>query len=385
MSIFDKRKQTYAVLDCINLQYFSTLLEHSIVTKSDLEGNITYINDNFTKVTGFTREDALGENHNILKHPDTLDTTFDELWKTIKAGEVYRNRVLSRKKDGSDFWAETIIIPLKDDDSNEIIEYIAIRNDITEFLHLKRTIAKAKIKEEEQQQITKAKDSFLVLFSHELKTPLNAIINFSKYLLKNIGKTPIEKQKKLLEKVVLSSTKMLEDVTQLLELSKIKSNKLTYNITPFKVCEILDKVIQEHESLAQEHHIKITKHYSCQKCGMQSDVYRFKQIISNVLSNAIKYSKSKVHVELNCCEKYWSVHIEDDGNGIKDKEKVFELFEQNEDDITTREKEGTGIGLSFVKLLCKDLGFTYLLEDSKKLGGLNFQLKAEYDTNTNSR
>jgi len=361
-------------LESINLQYFNSLLDDSIVTKSDLHGNITYINDNFTKATGFSQEDAIGKNHNIMRHPDTPNNVFQELWGTIKTGKIFRGRVLNKKKDGSDFWAETTVIPLIDKESKEVINYIAIRNDITDFLHMKRNIIKHKAQKEEQKMISKAKDSFLVLFTHELKTPLNAIINFSKYLLKNVGKTDIEKQKKLLTQIGLSSTKMLENVTDLLELSRLKANKLEFNLTKFNVYNSLIDVINSHESLANEHNIKVLQSNSCRTCYIKSDIFRFKQIIANILSNAIKYSKSTVHIYVTCTDTTTSVTIEDDGNGIKNKEKALEMFEQTEGDVKLRSQKGTGIGLSFVKLLCDELKFEYKLEDSEKLGGVKFTI-----------
>ena len=348
-----------------NNKYFEILLDNSIVSKSDLDGNITYVNDNFVEATGFSKEEAVGHNHNILRHPNTANSVFKNLWDTIKNGQVFREKVLSKRKDGSDFWAETIIIPLLEDD-NTPVEYIAIRKDITDFLEIKKQII-------EQKKINEAKDSFLLLFTHELKTPLNAIINFSKYLLK-VGTENIATSKKinLLEQIELSSLKMLEDVTQLLELSKLKSNRLTYNSSIFNICDALNDVIKEHASLAKDNNTSIL-FYSCERnYYMKSDLYRVKQILSNIVSNAIKYSNSKVHVYTKCHEDRCDIVVDDDGDGIKDKEKIFELFEQDGDRL--KEKKGTGIGLSFVKYLCKDLNIKYSVEDSKELGGLSFRL-----------
>lgn len=187
-SIAEAIKEEY-----INSKYFHVLLENSIVSKSDLEGRITYINDNFTKTTGFTKEECLGKKHNILRHPSNPIEIFQDLWNTIQSGKVWRERVLNKNKDGTDFWAETTIIPLQDDYTGEILEYIAIRRDITEFLMVQRQAQKEKIEKEEQEKISKAKENFLVLFTHELKTPLNAIINFSKYLSKHLNAGTIEK------------------------------------------------------------------------------------------------------------------------------------------------------------------------------------------------
>ncbi len=356
-----------------NNKYFEILLDNSIVSKSDLDGNITYVNDSFIKVTGFSREESIGKNHNILRHPSTTDAVFKDMWKTIKDGQVFRERILSQKKDGSDFWAETIIIPLLDEKNQTTIEYIAIRRDITDFLEIKKQIAKQKKKEAEQKKINEAKDAFLLLFTHELKTPLNAIINFSKYILKNgCENIPKPKKIKLLEQIEFSALKMLEDVTQLLELSKLKSNRLSYNMSIFNLCNTINDVVEEHTSLAIEY--DSTVYYcSCKNgCYIKSDIYRFKQILSNILSNAIKYSSSKVQVHVKCHLDECSIIIADDGDGIKNKEKIFELFEQTED--TLKDKKGTGIGLNFVKYLCKDLDIKYNLENSKELGGVGFKL-----------
>jgi PAS domain S-box-containing protein len=356
-----------------NLKYFEILLENSIVSKSDLYGNITFVNDNFLKVTGFSKEECMGKNHNILRHPETPDSVFKELWTTIKNGDIFRERVLSRKKDGSDFWAETIIIPLLDTNNN-VIEYIAIRRDITDFLHMKRKIQQQAVDKEKQQKISKAKNDFLLLFTHELKTPLNAIINFSQYLLKNRGKVNPTKSEMLLTKIYNSSKNMLEDVTQLIELSKLKSNKLKYNLSIFSINEAIDEVLTKHISLCDELKVTLLNCLSKHNIYINSDFYRFTQILSNIISNAIKYSKGKVCLHVEEDGEYYEIIVEDNGDGVVNKEKIFEMFEQNDDDIKTRQSKGTGIGLSFVKLLCKDLNIQYKVEDSKELGGLKFSL-----------
>jgi len=360
-----------------NDKYFKILLDSSIVSKSDLNGNIICVNDNFVDALGFTKEEIIGRNHNILRHPSTPDSVFKELWDTIKSGQVFRERVLSRKKDGSDFWAETTIIPLVDDNNDTIIEFIAIRKDITEFLYMQRKIQQQQIQEEKQKVISKAKDDFLVLFTHELKTPLNTIINFSQYLYKNADKTSLEKELKLLTQIIHNSKKMLVDVTQLLELNKLKSNKLHYNFSHFPINQAINEELSKHISLANEHKVNIRNYIFDKNIYIKSDFYRFSQIIANVLSNAIKYSNGKVALHVDQFKDHIELTIEDNGIGVVDKEKIFELFEQNNDNMNTRGKKGTGIGLSFVKFLCKDLKIDYRIEDSENLGGLKFILKVK--------
>jgi PAS domain S-box-containing protein len=370
----------------INLHYFEALLADSVVSKTDTEGNITYINANFTKVTGYTKEEVLGKNHNILRHPANEAKIYKKLWTTLKQGKVWRDRLLNKNKDGSDFWAECTIIPLIDKENAQVVEYIAIRRDITDFLITQRKLQDEKYKSQEQQKVTQAKDSFLVLFSHELKTPLNAIINFSKYLLKHEGKLdalPQGKVKNLLERIDAAAIQMLEHVTQILELSRLKANKLTYRISTFNTFESLQQVVEDHRPLAHTENVEITCENLCElqkrenKFLLESDEFRFGQIFANILSNAIKYGKSRVHLSLRVTPSLWELHVEDDGPGIVNKEGVFDLFEQEGALMNKDSKSGTGVGLAFVKYLCQDLGFTYELGTSERFGGLEFCLKKE--------
>ncbi|QIR78266.1 PAS domain-containing protein [Sulfurospirillum diekertiae] len=356
-------------------QYFNVLIESSVVSQSDIKGNVTYINDNFTKVTGYTKEEILGKNHRILRHPANGPEIFKDMWGTITQGKVWRERVLNKNKDGSDFWADTIIIPFKDEKSGEIIQYIAIRRDITQMLEERRAIQAREIKANEQTKLSEAKDSFLILFTHELKTPLNAIINFSQYLYKNmhrIEEIPKEKRIHLLEQIYKSASMMLENVTSILDLSKLRNHKINYTYTLFNLKESIQDVIDKHEALALENKKEIVFQDDGSESYISSDEFRFKQIIANILSNAIKYGNSSVEVFLLSDKDKIEIIVEDDGKGISDKEGVFELYEQSAGGNTNMEKKGTGIGLNFVKLLCADLGFSCVIEDSLSLGGAKF-------------
>ena len=356
-------------------QYFNALIQSSVVSQSDIQGNITYINDNFTCVTGYTKEEIIGQNHRILRHPANGPEVFKDMWGTITQGKVWRERVLNKNKDGSDFWADTIIIPFKDEKTGEIIQYIAIRRDITQMLEERRAIQAREIKANEQTKLSEAKDSFLILFTHELKTPLNAIINFSQYLYKNmhrIEEIPKEKRMHLLEQIYKSASMMLENVTSILDLSKLRNHKINYTYTLFSLKESIQDVIDKHESLALENKKEVVFQDDGSEVYISSDEFRFKQIIANILSNAIKYGSSAVEVFLLCDKEKIEIIVEDDGKGISDKEAVFELYEQSAGGNTNMEKKGTGIGLNFVKLLCSDLGFSCAIEDSLSLGGVKF-------------
>jgi len=104
-----------------------------IVSKTDPDGNITYVNSNFERISGYSRSELLGQSHNIVRNPLTPDTLFSDLWKTIKAGEIWHGSFANLRKDGTTYYVKSSIIPVFDKDHN-IAEYFAIREDITDLV-----------------------------------------------------------------------------------------------------------------------------------------------------------------------------------------------------------------------------------------------------------
>ncbi|MDF1876642.1 response regulator [Sulfurimonas sp. SAG-AH-194-L11] len=127
------REQKEAALNHTLLsQYKSTIDETAIVSKSDRDGNITYVNPKFCKISQYTKEELLGQNHRILRSQKTPQSVFVDMWKTISSKKRWEGIVTNRAKDGSIYVVNSVIIPLLDI-NNDIIEYISIRHDITEL------------------------------------------------------------------------------------------------------------------------------------------------------------------------------------------------------------------------------------------------------------
>lgn len=114
-------------------QYKMVLDESSIVSKTDKRGIITYANDAFCKISGYSREELIGQSHNIGRHPDTPKELFKNLWKTIKSGKVWKDTFKNLTKDGQDYYVKSVIAPIFDEEGN-IIEYISARADVTELI-----------------------------------------------------------------------------------------------------------------------------------------------------------------------------------------------------------------------------------------------------------
>lgn len=122
-------------------QYKKAVDESSIISKTNPHGIITYANDRFCDVSGYKREELIGQNHNIIRHKDIPAKTFEKMWATISSGSLWRGIIKNRKKDGGSYYVDTMIMPLFDR-QQQIHEYIAIRHDITKIIHQEQKIQK---------------------------------------------------------------------------------------------------------------------------------------------------------------------------------------------------------------------------------------------------
>jgi len=136
----DKLSQNISFLD----GYKMAIDKSSIVSKTDLKGIITYANDMFCEISGYTREELIGSSHNIVRHPDVPKSAFEDMWRTIRNKKIWKGTVKNRKKDGSYYIVNATIIPILNN-KNEIIEYVAVRHDITELEKSKEELKKQRI------------------------------------------------------------------------------------------------------------------------------------------------------------------------------------------------------------------------------------------------
>lgn len=120
-------------------QYKDAVDEGTIVSKTDPKGVITYVNDEFCKISGYTREELIGKPHNIVRSFDVPNSVFKELWTLLKAKKTWKGVIKNRAKDGSTYVVQATIKPIVDSDG-KVIEYMAIRQDITDVYNLQEEI-----------------------------------------------------------------------------------------------------------------------------------------------------------------------------------------------------------------------------------------------------
>ena len=336
-----------------------------IMSKTDINGTITLVNDNFCKDTGYTREELIGKNHRIIRDPSTPKELYEDMWNTILDKRVWQGVLKNRRKDGSSNFSKCTIVP--------ILNY---KNDIEAFISIREDITKVKLAEEKAKSLNKSKSEFLANMSHEIRTPLNAIVGFMDLL-----KGTCKDNKEVLEYIKVmqsSSDSLLQIIEDILDFSKIESGKLNIDKIYFNPKEELRSVAHLFDARCSEKNITLIINVdNNMPDSIYSDPLRIKQIIANLLSNAIKFTEGgkKIEVDISYEDGYLKCSVKDEGKGIaKDKiEHIFEAFNQ-EDNSTTREYGGTGLGLTISSRLAKLLGGELKVES--KLGkGSNFYFK----------
>ena len=129
---FINQKKELKLSNTLLSQYKEAIDASTILSKSDKKGQITYVNDQFCKLSQYSEEELIGKQHNILRDPNMPSSVFKELWSTIKSKKQWKGTISNRAKDGSIYIVDALIIPILDNNHN-IIEYIGIRHDITKM------------------------------------------------------------------------------------------------------------------------------------------------------------------------------------------------------------------------------------------------------------
>lgn len=146
-------------------QYKEAIEKSNIISKTDVNGVITFVNDEFCSISGYTRDELIGKNHNIVRHPDVPKEKFALLWRIIKDKRIYKDTVKNLAKDGTAFYVNTTIIPILDESQN-IVEYIAIRYDVTKEMLLREELLK---KEAEYEELNRNLEKRVEEQTRELK------------------------------------------------------------------------------------------------------------------------------------------------------------------------------------------------------------------------
>lgn len=392
---------------------------------TDLNGTIEYVNPKFSEVTGYSFQEAIGANPRILKSGKQSSSFYKKMWQTILSGKEWRGEFENRKKNGELFWEYAHIAPVMNE-KGEITNFIAMKEDITErkqveqlaqqrldeltqsriaLLNMLDDANQARLKAEEAQQelenanktltqlnrqaqITmrdleatqhdlklaldaaeesdRLKSEFLANTSHELRTPLNSIIGFLQLLRDKLYESPEEEQE-FITSAIQSSRQLLQKINDVLDIAKIQAEEIKVSPAEVSVIDIFDEVLLLMYPAANEKNLTLEYHlYEDQDFTMFLDRQKIKQIMQNLVSNAIKFNpKGRIDLYARAYDKlgYGEIIVQDTGIGIPvEKQKnIFNAFVQG-DGTSSRKFGGTGLGLSITKGLTELMGGTIQME-----------------------
>ena len=336
------------------LRKLSSAVEQSPVSVviTDPDGIIEYVNPKFTEVTGYSIEEALGQNPSILSAGIQSSEFYKALWDTIKDGCIWQGEFANKRKNGEIYWENAVISSIRNDE-NRVSHYVAVKEDITERKQKDQELKEAK---EAAEVATQAKSDFLANMSHEIRTPMNAIIGMSHLCL---GTELKPRQKDYIEKVYTSAQSLLGIINDILDFSKIEAGKLEIESIPFRMDEVLDNLGNLIALKAQEKGLELLfdTHPDVPK-ALLGDPLRLGQILLNLTGNAVKFTENGeivVRTEpLRITEEAVEIRVsvQDTGIGMTREQcnRLFQSFSQA-DTSTTRKYGGTGLGLAISKKL----------------------------------
>ncbi len=318
--------------------------ESSIVDITDKEGTIIDVNKKFEKISKYTRNQLLGQNHRILKSGFHTPEFYEDMWNTITQGKVWQRDVKNRARDGTYYWVKTTIVPFLGKDGKPE-QYIAIRTDITNQKLLERRLESLL---ENLKTIDMEKEEFAAMVSHELKTPLIPISGYAELFLDgslgNITKIQREKIHVMYENSILLTT-LIQDI---LDAQKIELKRLNLDIRTESIKEITKRCIDIFSPIAEQKGIKIID--ETQDMMISGDPDRILQVLNNIVSNAIKFvpiQYGTITINSRNDNDAVMISVKDNGIGIpKSKQKdLFKKFYQIDKSLT-RKSGGTGLGLA---------------------------------------
>ena len=369
-------------------QTYQEAIENSnIVSKTDIDGIITFVNEEFCKISGFTKEELLGSNHNIVRHPDVPKENFTLLWNTILSKKPYKTTVKNLCKDGSTVYLNTTITPILDDNEN-IKEFIAIRYDVTQEVELKKhleqkdkelnllnktleekvkeqtakllelnqtlehRVAKEIEKNEEKQKLLfwqsrmASLGQMLANIAHQWRQPLTeltlTLFNVKKALKKENTQKIDAYYKESLE-IINNMSKTIDDFSNFFNPNKDKEE--------FCLKSSIEEALAITKKMLEKNDIKVKTHL--EKIDIFGVSNELSQIIINLLQNSTdafkdKETKKKIAIKSFLDENYAIIEFKDNAGGIEEKtlDKVFEPY------FTTKhQSNGTGLGLFMSKMI----------------------------------
>jgi PAS domain S-box-containing protein len=341
---------------------------------------VTYVNKAFEKLTGYSAHEMIGTSCKLLQGPETDPKTTEKIRTALGELRPISVTILNYRKDGTQFYNRLSLSPITNSDNN-ITHILGFQDDVTEQERTTQFLEEARIKAEES---TKLKAEFLASMSHEIRTPMNGILG----MLGLLDRSQLDAQQSQHLKLAQTSAKsLLVLINDILDFSKVEAGKLTLENVEFDIIDLLGEMAISLACTAEEKQLEIILDTSdVKQRRVIGDTGRLRQILYNLLGNAIKFTPEG-HIILRAhshdCDSNqaasFTFEVIDTGVGIPEShlQSVFDSFSQV-DASTTRQFGGTGLGLTISKQLAELMGGD--VTASSKVGqGSTFTLSVQLD------
>ncbi|PKD22017.1 response regulator [Salegentibacter salarius] len=354
-SILEKKiEQTQRKLELKEIEnkdLMKAVKNSSGVVEFNPDGTIISINKNFEEVSGYSESELLGSHHKMLITPEDYAESH-RLWRSLGQGIFKTGRVRRIHKDGSEFYLQASYNPIQNLEG-KVIKVVKISQDITKEIEAAISLQKAK---EMAENLNEQKDNFIANVSHEIRTPIHAVLGFTDLLLENEE----DKHKiNYLNAVKIAGDSLLFIVNDILDLSKMEAGLLQIDKDVFNVRDVVSRVFSILHLKAHQKKIEFEPFVSRDVPKLLiGDKNRLSQILINLLGNAIKFTtegsvRLKVTVMKDISGKtVLNFKVSDTGIGIPQYklDTVFQRFLQAEE-TTSQKYGGTGLGLNISRQL----------------------------------
>jgi PAS domain S-box-containing protein len=362
VGVLQKYTQTISDVETMLDKSLNIVDKHIIMSSTDTNGIILYASEAFCNISGYTKKELLGSNHNIVRHPDMPNSVFENMWKTITNGKVWHGEIKNKKKDGDYYWVDATIEPRFDSHHN-IVGYDAIRQDIT---------SKKLVVEQQSVLIEQSKSAamgeMISMIAHQWRQPLQAV----SILVQKLSVTKMiegDITDELLDQVVDDVAKQLDYMSKTIDDFRdfFRPDKAK---EPIKVHTLIEKARDFLHYMLKTDSIAFEV-LSNEDITISAHINEVIQVLINIIKNARdamltnKTEDRLISVKYYLENKNCVIELEDNAGGIPDKikNKIFDPYFS-----TKTNKNGTGLGLYMCKTIIEQHSHGTISVDNTKNG-----------------
>ncbi len=251
---------------------------------------IVYFNEAFTRMTGYSQQELLGKSPRIMQRPKTERAVLDTIRTALEKFEPVVVELINYHKNGWEYWIELSLMPLKDE-TGCYTHWVSVQRDITERKRAEEDRAQL-LREQaaraEAEANNRTKDEFLAIVSHELRSPLNAILGWARLLRSR--KFDAEKTNKALEIIERNAQAQTQLIEDLLDISRVIRGKVRLFARPINLVQVIEAAIDTVRPTADLKRIQVSSRLDRSVGLVEGDPDRLQQVVWNLLSNAIKFT-----------------------------------------------------------------------------------------------